>query len=303
MIHISDLSWLKRFNNPNEYTRVGNNIDVIIMNIDKDGRKLQLGHKQIEEDPWNSLEAVFAVGSEQEGTVIKKDDKGAIVQLPYGLEGFVPARHLLKEDGKSISADEIAKFIVIEFDRNDKRIVISHTRVWEQVKEVEKQSVMKEKKVEAESTKKAVKNIQSKVEKSTLGDLGVLADLKAKMEGDAAATAVTKPVEEVSTAPAKTEKQTTTVVAKKADNTPESEIKKEKEDESPVAKKEETAPKKEKKTAPAEPKKVDEPTPVVSAKEEKAPAVTDKKEEETPIIGEKKKEETPESGISEGKGE
>ena len=186
MIHISDLSWLKRFNNPNEYTKVGNQIEVIILNIDKEGRKLQLGHKQIEEDPWNSLESTFAEGSLHEGTVVKKDDKGAVVQLPYGLEGYAPARHLVKEDGKTITADEIANFMVIEFDRNDKRIVLSHTRLWEQEKEEEKQVVMKEKKAEAEVTKKAVKNIQSKVEKATLGDLGVLAGLKAKMDSDAA---------------------------------------------------------------------------------------------------------------------
>jgi small subunit ribosomal protein S1 len=187
MIHISDLSWLKRFNNPNEYTKVGNEIEVLILSIDKDGRKLQLGHKQIEEDPWNSLESTFAIGSIHEGTVTRKDDKGALVQLPYGLEGFAPTRHLLKEDGKAIGADEIANFMVIEFDRSDKRIVLSHTRLWEQVKEEERQVERKEKQAEAESTKKAVKSIQSKVEKTTLGDLGVLAGLKAKLDDDAAA--------------------------------------------------------------------------------------------------------------------
>ncbi len=188
MIHISDLSWLKRFNNPNEYTKVGKEIEVIILSIDKEGRKLQLGHKQIEEDPWNSLETVFTIGSIHEGTVIKKDDKGAVVQLPYGLEGYAPARHLMKQDEKMIGADETAQFMVIEFDRNDKRILLSHTRLWEQVKEEEKQAEMKERHAEAEQTKKAVKNIQSKVEKATLGDLGVLANLKAKMDGgDAAA--------------------------------------------------------------------------------------------------------------------
>ncbi len=202
MIHISDLSWLKRFNNPNEYTKVGNQIDVVIMHIDKDSRKLQLGHKQIEEDPWNTLESTFPVGSIHEGTVIKKDDKGALVQLPYGLEGFAPARHLTKEDGKVIAADEIAKFVVIEFDRNDKRIILSHSRSWEQVIEEEKQAVMKEKKADAEVTKKAVKNLQSKVEKSTLGDLGVLANLKAKMESDAASVATSASVTPVPTASA-----------------------------------------------------------------------------------------------------
>ncbi len=186
MIHISDLSWLKRFNNPNEYTKVGNEIEIVILSIDKEGRKLQLGHKQIEEDPWNSLETVFAVGSVHEGTVVKKDDKGAVVQLPYGLEGYAPARHLVKQDEKVIGADEVAQFVVIEFDRNDKRILLSHTRMWEQEKEEEKQVQLKEKKADAEQTKKAVKNIQSKVEKSTLGDLSALADLKAKMDGEAA---------------------------------------------------------------------------------------------------------------------
>lgn len=185
MIHISDLSWLKRFNNPNEYTRVGNEIDVIIMSIDKDNRKLQLGHKQIEEDPWNSLEETFPVGSIHQGTVTRKDDKGALVQLPYGLEGFAPARHLRTEDDKTIGIDEIAQFMVIEFDRNDKKIILSHSRIWEQAKAMEKDAEQKEKRAEVESTKKAVKTIQSKVEKTTLGDLGVLADLKKKMDNNA----------------------------------------------------------------------------------------------------------------------
>jgi small subunit ribosomal protein S1 len=184
MIHISDLSWLKRFNNPNEYTKVGNDIDVIIMSIDKENRKLQLGHKQIEEDPWNSLEETFPVGSIHEGTVTRKDDKGATVQLPYGLEGFAPARHLRKEDDKFIGIDEIAQFMVIEFDRNDKKIILSHSRIWEKMKADEKDAEMKEKRAEAETTKKAVKTIQGKVEKTTLGDLGVLADLKKKMDDE-----------------------------------------------------------------------------------------------------------------------
>ena len=184
MIHISDLSWLKRFNHPGEYTKTGNEIDVIIMSIDKENRKLQLGHKQIEEDPWNSLEQTFPVGSIHEGTVTRKDDKGATVQLPYGLEGFAPARHLRKEDETFIGIDDIAKFMVIEFDRNDKKIILSHSRIWEQAKADEKNAEMKEKRAEVETTKKAVKNIQSKVEKTTLGDLGVLADLKKKMDDE-----------------------------------------------------------------------------------------------------------------------
>ena len=207
MIHISDLSWLKRFNNPNEYTKVGENIDVIIMSIDKENRKLQLGHKQIEEDPWNSLEETFPVGSVHEGTVTRKDDKGATVQLPYGLEGFAPARHLRREDDKAaIGIDEIAPFMVIEFDRNDKKIILSHSRIWEKVKADEKDAHIKEKRADAETTKKAVKSIQSKVEKTTLGDLGVFADLRRKIEDEVAQEAAdAKAQSETAAAKAETE--------------------------------------------------------------------------------------------------
>src|SRR6187399_3171627 len=182
MIHISDLSWLKRFNHPSEYTKVGEHIDIVILSIDKENRKLQLGHKQLEEDPWNALEDTFGVGTIHEGTIIRRDDKGAIVQLPYGLEGFAPNRHLAKEDGKSVGADETTQFMVIEFDRNEKRIVLSHTRTWEQAKVEEKEAARKEAKVEADKTRKAVKNVQAKVEKATLGDLGALAEIKAKLK-------------------------------------------------------------------------------------------------------------------------
>ncbi len=183
MIHISDLSWVKRFNHPSDYVKVGEHIDVIILSIDKENRKLQLGHKQLEEDPWNALEETFAIGSIHEGLVTRKDDKGALVQLPYGLEGFVPNRHTFKEDGKQLVNDETAQFVVIEFDRNEKRIVLSHTRIWEQAKVEEVEAEKKEAKVQADQTKKAVKAVQAKVEKSTLGDLGALADIRAKLEG------------------------------------------------------------------------------------------------------------------------
>jgi small subunit ribosomal protein S1 len=152
------------------------------MGIDKDNRKLQLGHKQLEEDPWNTLEDTFGIGTLHEATVTRKDDKGATVQLPYGLEGFAPARHLMKEDGKSIAADETAQFSVIEFDRNDKRIVVSHSRIWEQAQQQEKDAARKEARVEAEKTTKAVKNIQTKVEKATLGDLGALASIRDRLQ-------------------------------------------------------------------------------------------------------------------------
>jgi small subunit ribosomal protein S1 len=136
----------------------------------------------LEEDPWNALENTFAIGTIHEGTVIRKDDKGALVQLPYGLEGFAPNRHLTKEDGKQVQGDETSQFMVIEFDRNEKRIVLSHTRIWELAKADEKDVARKEAKVDADKTRKAVKTIQSKVEKPTLGDLGTLAEIKEKLK-------------------------------------------------------------------------------------------------------------------------
>lgn len=182
MIHISDLSWIKRYNHPSEFTKVGEKIDVAILSIDKENRKLALGHKQMEEDPWNTFETVFPIGSVHEGSVTKKDDKGATVQLQYGLEAYAPARHLKKEDGSTVEVDAILPFVIIEFDRNDKRIMVSHTRVWEQGVAEEKEAAKKEAAAEGEKTKKAVKNIQSKVEKPTLGDLGALAALKDKLK-------------------------------------------------------------------------------------------------------------------------
>jgi len=182
MIHISDLSWIKRFNHPSEFTKTGEEIEVAILSIDKENRKLALGHKQLEEDPWNTFETVFPIGSMHEGHVTKKDEKGAMVQLQYGLEAYCPARHLRKEDGTNVEADETLPFMIIEFDRNDKRIMVSHSKVWEQSKAEEKDAARKADRADAENTKKAVKNVQSKVEKPTLGDLGALAALKDKFK-------------------------------------------------------------------------------------------------------------------------
>ncbi len=182
MIHISDLSWIKRYNHPSEFVKTGEGIDVIILGIDKENRKLSLGHKQLEEDPWNTFETVFPIGSIHEGSVTRKDEKGATVQLQYGLEAYAPARHLRKEDGNNVEVEETLPFMIIEFDRNDKRILVSHSKVWEQSKNEEKEAVKKEAASENEKTKKAVKNIQSKVEKPTLGDLGALASIKDKLK-------------------------------------------------------------------------------------------------------------------------
>jgi len=184
MIHISDLSWTKRFNHPSEFVKVDQEIEVIVLSLDKETRKLSLGHKQIEEDPWSNFETVFPVGSTHQGKVIRKDDKGAVVQLEHGLEAFAPTRHLKKEDGKSVDLDETNDFVVIEFDMNEKRIMVSHARVWEQAAADEKEAEVKAQHADAESTKKAVKNIQAKVEKPTLGDLNALSDLKDKLKAE-----------------------------------------------------------------------------------------------------------------------
>lgn len=181
MIHISDLSWTKRFNHPSEYTKVGENIDITILNIDKDNRKLSLGHKQIEEDPWNTFETVFPIGSRHQGTIIRKDDKGATVQLQYGVEAFAPSRHLRTEDEKPLSVDDVIDVVILEFDRNDKRIVVSHTRTWEQKAEEDRQAANRDKR-SSDKGKKPVKTSQPRPEKTTLGDLGVLAEIKHKMQ-------------------------------------------------------------------------------------------------------------------------
>ncbi|MFN8321103.1 MAG: 30S ribosomal protein S1 [Chitinophagales bacterium] len=189
MVHISDLSWTKRYNHPTEFTKVGNELDVVVMDIDNDNRKLTLGHKQIEEDPWDSFENVFPIGSVHEATVLSADDKGAIVLLPYGLEAFAPKKHLAKESGGFVGADEKAEFKVIEFNRNDKRILVSHARIWEEVKHEAIEAEKNEKKAEREKTAKTVKNLQKNVEKTTLGDLSALSDLKTKMDNKAAGDA------------------------------------------------------------------------------------------------------------------
>ncbi len=182
MVHISDLSWTKRYGHPNEFTKVGADLDVVVLSIDRENRKLSLGHKQIEEDPWDTFESVFPIGSEHQGTIVRRDDKGASVQLEYGLEAFAPARHLKTEDDKELKVDDTINIMIIEFDRDDKRIIVSHTRTWQQKIADEKAAANREKRASAKRTKKAVKNVQSKVEKSTFGDLDALAEIKEKMK-------------------------------------------------------------------------------------------------------------------------
>ncbi len=178
MIHISDLSWTKRYSHPSEFTKVGSEIEAVILEVDKDNRKLSLGHKQTEENPWDTFETVFPVGSYHEGTVVRRDDRGAIVQLPHGLEAFAPAKHLRKEDNTTAEVEDVLIFKVIEFNRDDKRLLVSHTRYLDDIRREADEQVKKEKEAEQEETRQVVKKQQAAVERSTLGDLDAFSQLK-----------------------------------------------------------------------------------------------------------------------------
>jgi small subunit ribosomal protein S1 len=184
MVHISDLSWTKRYGHPSEFTKVGETIDIVILDIDKDNRKLSLGHKQIEENPWDTFENVFPVGSYHEATVLRRDDRGAIVQLPYGLEAFAPIKHIRKEDGQLADVEEVLTVKVIEFNRDDKRILVSHLRYLDDIRREADQQVRQEKQKERKQTRDAVKKTQSNVERTTLGDLDALSQLKDQFQQD-----------------------------------------------------------------------------------------------------------------------
>ena len=182
LIHISDLSWTKKVKHPGEFTQVGADIEVVVLEIDKENRRLSLGHKQLEENPWNEFEQQYAVESVHAGTVVELTEKGAIVSLGENIEGFAPARQLVKEDGSTIKKGETADFKVIEFSKATKRITLSHTRIFEEVKRAEAAAEKAERKAAAEATKSSVKKIQQSVEKTTLGDIAGLAELKAQLE-------------------------------------------------------------------------------------------------------------------------
>ena len=174
LIHISDLSWTKKIKHPAEFVSVGDDIEVVVLEIDKANRRLSLGHKQLEENPWDVFETVFTVGSVHEGTITDIFDKGAIISLPYGVEGFANHKHLIKEDGSKAKVDEKLPFKVLEFNKNGKKIVVSHRRVYED----EKRGI---KHTEAVETEKATRRVKSKLEKTTFGDIADLAALKKEM--------------------------------------------------------------------------------------------------------------------------
>lgn len=179
LIHISDLSWTKKIKHPSEFTAIGAEVDVQVLDIDKENRRLSLGHKQLEENPWDVFETIFTVDSVHEGTVIDLFDKGAVIALPYGVEGFATPRHLVKEDGSNVKMDEKLDFKVIEFSKSAKRIILSHSRVYEDAKKTEETA---KKKATAKQTQKGMKTLKDNVEKTTLGDISELAALRTQME-------------------------------------------------------------------------------------------------------------------------
>ena len=182
LIHISDLSWSKKIKHPAEFTKIGEEIEVVVLDIDEENRRLSLGHKQLEENPWDVFETVFTLDSVHQGTVINLHEKGALISLPYGVEGFAPLRHLKKEDGSIIKAEENADFKVIEFSKENKKIILSHTRLFEEDARATKAKQAEKATSENQKSKRALKKINEKVEKTTFGDLDVLANLKSEIE-------------------------------------------------------------------------------------------------------------------------
>lgn len=182
LIHISDLSWSKKIKHPAEFTKINEQIDVLVLDVDEENRRLSLGHKQLEENPWDVFESVFTLGSIHKGTIAASADKGMIVTLPYGVEGFAPTRHLQKEDNSLARIDETLDFKIIEFSKENKKIILSHSRIYQDIQQAEQAKLEKEQKAAQRSTKQAVKKIKDNIEKTTLGDIGGLAELKSEME-------------------------------------------------------------------------------------------------------------------------
>lgn len=185
LIHISDLSWTKKIKHPSEFTQIGADIDVEVLAIDKENRRLSLGHKQLEENPWDAFETEFAVGSIHEGTISEVFDKGAVVALEHGVEGFATPKHLVKEDGTQAKAGETLQFKVIEFNKDSKRIILSHSRIFEDEARAEKAAERKAKRAtRAPEAEEAPAALNAPLEKTTLGDLEALAALKEKLAND-----------------------------------------------------------------------------------------------------------------------
>ena len=184
LIHVSDLSWTKKIKHPNEFVKKDQELDVLVLEVDSENRRLSLGHKQLDENPWDAFESIFSVGTIHEGTVLKLEDKSAIIALPYGVEGYAPTKQLQKEDKKTAKEDEVLQFKVIEFNKDNKRIVLSHTAIWKGDVVEEKKADDKKKESAKEATAKATKKLNDSNEKSTFADVDGLAELKAQLENN-----------------------------------------------------------------------------------------------------------------------
>jgi len=201
LIHISDLSWSKKIKHPAEFTKIGERIEVMVLDVDVENRRLSLGHKQLEENPWDVFENVFAVGTVHHGTIVSLNDKGAIVALPYGVEGFAPLRHLGKADNTTARDEEAMDFKVIEFSKDNKKIILSHSKIHQDAVNAEKNKEVKAGQKKETDTKKAVKKLKDNLEKTTLGDIDALANLKADMVKAENLAKGSKPEKEEETGP------------------------------------------------------------------------------------------------------
>ncbi len=294
LIHISDLSWSKKIKHPAEFTKIGEKIEVIVLEVDVENRRLSLGHKQLEENPWDVFESVFTVGSVHSGTVINVSDKGMVVSLPYGVEGFLPNRHATKEDGTTVKADETLDFKVIEFSKENKKIILSHTKIFQDDARTEKGKADTRVKKEGRSTKRAVRKIQEGLERTTLGDLEGLAKLKSSLEQEEKAKAGDKKEEKKAekTAPPKEEPKKE---EKKAEAV-EEELKEEKKEEEKIEAKKEEVKDEKKKEEETEAEKKEE---VKDEKKKEEETEAEKKEE----VKDEKKEEPEEEKKEEVKDE
>jgi small subunit ribosomal protein S1 len=181
-VHVSDLSWNKKIKHPAEFTKKGEELEVVVLEVDTQNRRLSLGHKQLEENPWDTFESIFSVGSIHEGTVTSVNDKGATVQLPYGVEAFAPTRHIKKKDNTAAREDDVLEFEVIEFNKDQKRIIASHTNIWKGAEKAKGAADDASREKARKTASKTIKKINKSAEKTTLGELEALSELRAMME-------------------------------------------------------------------------------------------------------------------------
>jgi len=182
LVHVSDLSWNKKIKHPSEFVKKGERLDVIVLEVDKENRRLSLGHKQLEENPWDTFETIFTVGSVHEGTVMSINDKGATIQMQYGVEAFAPSRHIKKAGNQAVKEDESLEFEVIEFSKDSKRIIVSHTNTWKAAEKAKGEAEDKSRDKARKNASKAVKKINQNAQATTLGELDALSELRAQFE-------------------------------------------------------------------------------------------------------------------------